>query len=80
MSFQSTAEDAGECDNVVDLVREIAASGADNACPCFFCEIRHDLRNGVSHCKQNSIGIHGSYHLFRHNARSGNTDENISTL
>ena len=44
--IQSSAENTRESQNIVDLVREIAAAGTNNSCASLFCQIRHDLRFG----------------------------------
>ena len=61
---ERSAEDAGECEHVVDLVGEVAAAGAhdfDASCKRF---VGHDLGNGVCHGEYDGIGVHGLDHFL----------------
>ena len=50
--IQRTAEDTRECQNIVDLVGEIASSCSHNGCSCCLCQVRHDLRYRVCHWEE----------------------------
>ena len=49
---------------------ENPTTGTDNFCTGSFCQIRHDLRNRICHCKEDRILIHGSDHVLCYNIRS----------
>ena len=78
--IQCTAEDSWECQYVIDLIREVTASGTDYGCSCLHCQIRHDFRNRICHREQDRIFCHGLYHFFRYGSRCGYSDKYICTF
>ena len=78
-AFKSTLEDTRECNNIINLVREIRTSCTNNFCTSCLGNIRHNLWNRVSHCKYNCIFIHSLDHIGCNDVRSRNSDKYICT-
>ncbi|MPM87049.1 hypothetical protein SDC9_134142 [bioreactor metagenome] len=77
---QSALEDAGEDQDIVDLVGVIAAAGGDDVSPASLCVLRHDLRRGVGHREDHGLLRHGGNHLGRHDIRRGYADKYVFAL
>ena len=73
-------EDTRECNNIINLVREIRTSCTNNFCTSCLGNIRHNLWNRVSHCKYNCIFIHSLDHIGCNDVRSRNSDKYILSL
>ncbi len=78
--IESPPEHPGERKGIVDLVREIAPAGPDQRSSRPPGGIRHDLRYGICHGKDDRLVIHPPDHCLVENARSRNPDEDIRTL
>ena len=75
--IQSAAENAGEDQDVVDLIGKIRTAGADNPGAGGFSHIGHDFWSRIGQGKNHWIVIHRTDHLLIDNVRRGNADENI---
>ena len=78
--IQRTAEDAGECQEVVDLIREIRAARADHARTCLLGKIRQDLGCRVCHRHDDGVLVHRADHFLREQTGFGNADEDVCAL
>ena len=58
LTVKGAAEDAGEGEDVVDLIWEVAAAGADDGGSSPACFIGHDLGGGIGHREDDRIGGH----------------------
>ena len=75
---QCTAEDERETQDVVDLVGEVRAAGADDGVRAgFFRQRRQDFRFRVGQGKDQRVGGHGLDHFRRHQLRTGQAEENV---
>ena len=74
---ECTLEDAGERQHIVDLIREVAAAGADHECARFLGQVRHDLRCRICHCKDKRLVVHGFYHFRCDKIRLGHADKDV---
>ena len=79
-NVERTAEDAGERQNVVDLVRIVAAAGGNDGSAARLCLVRENLRRRVRAGKDDRLLVHGLDHFLRDHARSGNADEHVGAL
>ena len=77
---QRTAEDAREGEEVVDLIREVRASRADDACACCLCLVGQDLGDGVRHRHDDGVLAHALDHLGGEAAGGGDADEDVLAL
>ncbi len=78
---ERAAEDVGEAEHVVDLVRVVAAPGRDDRVGC--CGARRlgrDLGIRVGHGEQDWFRRHGPDHLGRDGALDGETEERVRAL
>jgi len=56
---ESSTEDSGEGEDVVDLIREITATSADDGCAGIFGDVGHDLGFGICHGENYGVFGHG---------------------
>ena len=78
---ECAAEDEGEAEDVVDLIRVIGASrGHDDVLPDVQCDLRQDLRVGIRHGEDDRIVRHAGHHLPRQHARRGQADEDAGAF
>ena len=74
---QRAAEDAGEAQNVVDLVRVVAAARADDCGAGGDRHVGEDFRNRIGHREDDRILRHRLDHVARHAVRSGEAQEDV---
>ena len=79
-AVERAAENTGEGENVIDLVRKVASACADNSRTCFFREVGHNFGSGVSHSKENRILSHRLDHILAYAACGGDSEEHVRTL
>ena len=70
-------EDAGEGQDVIDLVGIVGPAGGDHFGPACFGFIREDLRRGIGTGEDNGVPVHGPDHLGGEGAGSRDADEHI---
>ena len=70
-------EDAGEGEDVVDLVRVVAAPGRNDRCAARLCVLGENFGRRVRAREQNRVAVHRPDHLGRDRARGGYADEHI---
>ena len=75
--IEGAAEDAGECQHVVDLVGEVAAAGGHHAGTACLGVIGEDLGGGVGAGEDDGVLCHGLHHLRGDGTGSAHTDENV---
>ena len=78
-AIEGAAEDAGEGEDVIDLVGEVGASRTNDASAGAFCEVGHDFGGGVSHGEDDGIDRHGADHIFGYDVGGGDTDKDVGT-
>jgi len=78
-AIERTAEDTGECENVVDLVREIRSSRADDSCTGLERELGHNFGGGICHREDYRIGCHTFYHFGGNYAGGADADKDVCT-
>ena len=77
---EGAPENPRECQYVVDLVGEVAASRGDHRRTAGLGLIREDLRGGVGAGENHRVLGHGSYHIPGHGAGGGYPNEHIRAL
>ena len=78
--IQRAAENAGETENIVDLIGIIASSGTGEFSSGGDRHIGENFRSGVRHGKDDGIAVHGSDHIGGNAVGSGKSEENICTF
>src|SRR5699024_9091467 len=74
---QGALEQAGEAQNVVDLVGEVAAAGGNHPHAAGLGLVGHDLGGGVGHGKDDGVLGHVAAHLGGQAAGLGHADEHV---
>ncbi len=74
---QRPAENAGEAEHVVDLVRVIRTAGADNGGAARLRLVRENLGHGVGAGKDDGIPIHAADHFRGQHAGGRDPDKDI---
>ena len=74
---ERAAEDAGEREHVVDLIRIIAASGGDDPCAARLCRVGEDLRRRVRAGENDRVLVHRFDHLGRDGIRRTHADKHV---
>ena len=74
---KGAAENAGEGQHVINLVREVRAARSDDGCAAGLGLVGHDLGRWVGASEEDRILGHGPDHLGRDRAGSGNADEHV---
>lgn len=78
--FEDSLEHSWKYENIVDLVRIVAATCSDDTDSCFVSELWHDLGSRIRHGKHDSITIHRLRHLECEGSCNRDSYEYISTL
>ena len=74
---QCALEEAREAEDVVDLIREVAAAGGHDADAAGLGLVGHDLGGGVGHGKDNGVLVHGPAQLGGQDTGLGHADEDV---
>ena len=77
---QRSAEEAGEDEDVVDLVRVIAPAGPDDRGAGGQGLIRLDFGHGVGHREENGTVGHGADHVLCDDVRRADADEHVGAF
>jgi hypothetical protein len=76
--IQGAAEDEGEAQHVVDLVRVVRTAGGDDGVGAHFLgQLRHDLRGRVGQREDQRLVGHGLDHLGLEHAGGGQAEEDV---
>ena len=78
--IQSTTENTRKGQQIIHLIREIRAAGADNTGTSFFSQLRHNLRLRIRHSHNDGIPVHGLHHFLSYAFCHRNTDKYIGSL
>jgi len=77
-AIQRAPEDVGEADDVVDLVGEVRAAGADHGVgPCCARHFRHDLRRRVGQRQDQRLFGHALQEFRLQHAGGGKAEEDV---
>ncbi len=80
-AIERAAEDEGEAEDVVDLVRVIgAARGHDDVGPRRAGFVISDLRIGIGHGEDDGVIGHRPDHVLRNDAADGEADQDVGAL
>ena len=79
-NIQGSPENPGESQAVVNLVGEVAASGANYHRPGFLGQVGHYFRSWVGGGEDGRPWGHGAHHILSYDASSGQAHKNIGQL
>lgn len=80
MSVQRAAENAGESEDVIDLIGVIAAAGGDDGAAGLAGYLGVDLGNGISHGEDDGVRGHGFNHVGVDEVTPADTNEDVGTF
>src|SRR5690606_28095324 len=76
--IHSAAEDEGEAQNVVDLVRVVGTTGGNDAVGAhFLCDLGPDLGLGIGQCQDQRLRCHAAQHVGGEYAGGGTAQEDV---
>ena len=75
--IESSAENTGEGEDVVDLIGEVTATSAHDGGTCCFGEVGHDLGFRVCHGEDDGVGRHCFDVGFLENVAFAHSDEDV---
>ena len=79
--IQRAAEDIREAENVVDLVRIVAAAGGDDGVRAGGTRfLRRDFRVGVGHGEDDGLGGHAAHHILRDGTADGEAEDGVGAF